>query len=430
MADAPQTDLKLDSKAKQAEEPVVDGLSAEQSVFQAAPIGQHAPRKFTTPQILQLQRTIGNHATNQLMRQPQRPTIQHHTLNQPIQRASATVKGKVFGKTDIIDPLKRVVAKVAKNVVLEVDTERNIMGVQCYRVIDADEDMFTGVTSAFNPDDIYIAVADVTVAPPRQDLDDIAPIDEEEASDPASLEIELFEGHKFVLTPDSAKAEGEVEKTLEADLPSVDLSIDIPIPAAPGVYVSAGLAITPSLGLAAKLAYALEKNPTETKFNIDAELGGSTGLEITAKGLVGVGLANVAGVSAGLFAEAKASAELKGKLVGEVVQKTGKVWKSSSLKLSLEAEASIVGAVGAMIQAKLGPLSASKKYKLKEKEFAKFEWKREGLNIEKEGVSMASIIPKLSDFKMAVTKDSPSPLDDVTNERAPLLGRGKHSDDY
>lgn len=431
----PQTDA---AKIKATEEPV-DLSSSDQPTWQPTGIGQqHAPRQnISRQQLLQLQRTIGNKAANAMMYPRPTPTIQHHVSNNPLQRASATVKGRMIGKTPILNPMKQTVAKAAKNTVLEIHdgTERNILGVQCYRlrVSDSEVDtLFTEVTSGFNPEEVYIAKADVTVAPPRPqalDLDSIAPLDDEEASDPAALEIELFEGHKFVITPESAKLEGELEKSLEADLPSVDLTIDIPIPAAPGVYVSAGLAITPSLGLAAKLAYALEKNLSETKFNIDAELGGEAGLEITAKALVGVGLANVAGLGAGLFAEGAASAGVKGKLSGEVVQKAGKVWKSSSLKLSLEAEASIVGRVGAMIEAKLGPLSASKKYKLKEKEFAKFEWKREGLNIEKAGVRMSDIIPKLSDFKMAVTKNSPPPVDEVS-ETTPLLSGGDFSDDF
>lgn len=435
MSDTTQADVKPDAaKAKAAEAPAVDSGGVDYAPPHSAPIGQHAPRQFTAPHIVQLQRTIGNHATNSLMRQlqPTPPVVQQRAPDTPLQRASATVKGKMIGKTSIVNARNQVVAKAAKNTVLEVyeNSPRLIGSGSYYRLkttYDEAEGMLSDITSAFDENEAYIAVADVTVAPPRPQSQESAP--EESSSDPASLEIELFEGHKFVITPESAKLEGELEKSLEADLPSVDLSIEIPIPAAPGVYVSAGLEITPSLGLAAKLAYALEKNMTETKFNIEAELGGSAGLDITAKALVGVGLANVAGISGGLFAEGSASAGIKGKLAGEVVQKTGKVWKSSSLKLSIEAEASIVGAVGAMIQAKLGPFSASKKYKLKEKEFAKFEWKREGLNIEKQGIRMSDIMPKMSDFKMLVTRNSPPPVDEVS-ETTPLLNNGDFSDDY
>lgn len=443
MTQSSQTDVTPDaSKAKQVEAPASDmSASYEQPIWKSAPAAQRAPRSLTPPQVLQLQRTIGNRAASNILQPPMAVPEISASPSEMVQRRSATVKGKSIGKTSIRDARNQIVAKVAKGVVLDVDdsNQRLIGAKNYYRVNVGDEDvdtLFTEVTSAFG-DEVYIETDAVTLGPvqaPEADDDDDAdgPDGAEAAdgaeSDPASLEIELFGGNKLTITPEGAELAGEIEESLEADLPGVDISIAIPIPAAPGVYIEAGLTITPSLGMSAKGAYSLAKSATETKFTISGEISGTTGLEITAKGLVGVGLANVAGLSAGLFAEAKASAELTGKLVGEVVKKTDKSWKSSSLKLDLAAEASIVGAVGAMVEAKLGPMTASKKYKVAEKEFAKFEWERNGLSIQKDGTSLASVMPTFDDFKMAVTKDSDSPLTEVVDPRAPLLGSGPRSD--
>ncbi|MFN3492735.1 MAG: hypothetical protein ACK40V_11000, partial [Anaerolineales bacterium] len=237
MSDATtQTDVKPDvAKAKAAEAPAVDSVGGDYAPSHSAPIGQHAPRQFTAPHIVQLQRTIGNHATNNLMRQlqPAPPVVQQSAPDAPLQRASATVKGKMFGKTSIVNGRNQVVAKVAKNTVLEVyeNAPRLIGSRQYYRLkttYDEAEGMLSEITSAFDENEAYIAVNAVTVAPPRPQSQDSAP--EESSSDPASLEIELFNGHKFVITPESGKLEGELQKSLDADLPSVDLSIEIPIP--------------------------------------------------------------------------------------------------------------------------------------------------------------------------------------------------------
>lgn len=198
-------------------------------------------------------------------------------------------------------------------------------------------------------------------------------------------------GQELKINPSGGSLSGELpSKTFEADLPNVSFDIDIPF--APGVYATAGLAITPSLGFGVSGGtYTIKIEEGEKSISIqDATVSGSIGLEIKASAGVGVGAANIVGLDAGVFGAVEGKASLAGTL-GGIANFTDRTY---NVNLGVSAAADIEGKVGAFVKAKLGFLSARKDFDIAKKTFAHFEYNRT-LSL---GSSQDSLKPTLEDF--------------------------------
>jgi len=179
-------------------------------------------------------------------------------------------------------------------------------------------------------------------------------------------------------------------KKFEADLPNVSFNIDVPFAA--GVYATAGLAVSPSLAFEVSGGnYAIKAEQEEKSISIEsAKVEGSIGLEIKASAGVGVGAANIVGLDAGIFAAIDGKATINGTLEGNADFGT----KKHEVSLGMNAEADIIGRVGAFVKAKLGPKSQSKEFDVAKKTFAHFNYKRTlSLGSEK------NYEPTISDFE-------------------------------
>ena len=208
--------------------------------------------------------------------------------------------------------------------------------------------------------------------------------------------IPIWKGHSISF--DTAKKEGSLtgeipSKTIEPSLPGINPSLDLPV--APGVYVSVGLEIGPTISLEFKGGqYTITKGQEQTSVAIsDAGIGGSLGLAITVTTTVGVGVANVVGIEGGGFGTLGGSAEIEGNIGGSVIFSSGT--PTYTLDLGLNAGTSIKGEIGAMLKAKIGPFSATKKFPLAEKTFAHYNYNR-NLKISNEGAN--GLIPSIEDF--------------------------------
>lgn len=176
----------------------------------------------------------------------------------------------------------------------------------------------------------------------------------------------------------------------KADLPNVSFNIDVPF--GPGVYATAGLAVTPSLTFevsGGKIAITVEGEEKSISIK-DAKVEGSIGLEINASAGVGVGAANIVGLDAGVFAALGGKASLGGKLEGNA-DFAGKKYEVS---LGMKAETDIEGRAGAFVKARFGLLSARKNFPLANKTFAHFSYERT-LSL---GSSQDNLKPTLEDF--------------------------------
>ena len=199
-------------------------------------------------------------------------------------------------------------------------------------------------------------------------------------------------GQDLVLNKSGGALEGELpNEKFEVDCPNVNFDVDIPF--APGVYATAGLTISPSLGLELSGgSYKITAKDRKKSINIKkATVEGSIGLEITARLGVGAGVANIVGLDAGIFGAVAGKASLAGTLGGGINFTDNKY----NLNLSINAAADIEGKVGAFVKAKLlGIFSAEKQYNLAEKTFAHFNYERK-LTL---GSSQNSLKPTLKDF--------------------------------
>jgi hypothetical protein len=198
-------------------------------------------------------------------------------------------------------------------------------------------------------------------------------------------------GQELEINKSGGSLSGALPSTkFEANLPQVSLDIDIPF--APGVYATAGLAITPSLGLEVSGgSYTIKVEESEKSISIeDASVTGSVGLEIKASAGVGVGAANLVGLDAGIFGAVEGKAALAGKL-GGVVNFTDSQY---NVVLGVHAAADIEGKVGAFVKAKFGFLSARKDFDIAKKTFAHFDYERT-LAL---GSSQDALKPSITDF--------------------------------
>lgn len=460
---------------------IQEGLEQE-IVPQIAQNARLNPQFMTPRNIIHLQRTIGNQAVMRLLdgqaapRKNQNQDEQQAILTENgigaaasvpeihaaapdhVQRTAATVKGKFFGKTSVRTSSGARVGKVDKGTSLDVDTSDTIQLDKDGKLIDYYHVKINSAEQAaalFSPiksdgllnnlqdsfADLYIETSAVTVSGAEQeaaaDEDDglevegeLGPLGLEHSGGETSLSVPLF-GHTLKVGTGGVEVSGEIERQeLTAPLPEVNISIDIPLPVPAPVYVTAGLTITPSLGLGFEGDYSVSKSRDEEKVSLNMTVDGQASLAIDAKAGAGAGVANVAGLEAGFFAGAEAGAKVEGTLKGDVTKKADKSWKTSTLKLGLAAEASIVGKAGAYISAKILTLNATKKFTFKKIELAKFEYARPLIDITKDGVRLSDLVPKLSDFKMAINKTSDkSQALDAVDERTPLLSAVGSSDD-
>jgi hypothetical protein len=198
-------------------------------------------------------------------------------------------------------------------------------------------------------------------------------------------------GQKISLDKKGAGLElpkGEFEK----NLPALDVNLDIPL--YPLVYAKAGLTITPTL----KFTFSgVKAGLTSNIFSMsDVGITGEMGLDITAKVGAGVGLANVVGLEAGAFVGLGGAANLSGMLGGEVNFKD----KTSTVKLDLNGSAAITGEVGVFGRAKLLGAALEKQITIANREFAIYEYTRNG----EYSNGWSHLMPKVGDFHRKYNK--------------------------
>tara|TARA_B110000240_G_scaffold156507_1_gene173929 strand:+ start:337 stop:2016 length:1680 start_codon:yes stop_codon:yes gene_type:complete len=202
--------------------------------------------------------------------------------------------------------------------------------------------------------------------------------------------IPIWGGKEIKVGSSGVSHEGDMpSKEITANLPKVDVSVDIPF--APGAYATAGLSITPSMSFTISGGtYKIVAGETKSISINEASISGAMGLNITASAGAGVGVANLAGIEAGIFAALGGEATLSGTLGGTANFSE----KSYEMVLGLDAAADIVGKSGVFVGAKLGFLSARKEFSLAEKTFAHYNYHR-SITL---GSGQESWYPVITDF--------------------------------
>ncbi|HVZ25409.1 MAG TPA: DUF4157 domain-containing protein, partial [Sediminibacterium sp.] len=338
-----------------------------------------------------------------------------------VQRQKVKIIGVKIGKTRIYNGKGTAVAHIAKGSEIDIDEGSSFVkgGRTLIKISSGDQSILWDKPDALlnDADDLWISQTRYTKAGDEAEAEQEAP----------GLTIPLF-GQELKLSTEGAELSGSIEKSISVPLPSVDLSVDFPLPVGAPVYVTVGLNVGLNLDLGISGSYAATASSAGQKVTVNATANGSAGMTIGATLGAGVGLANIAGLEGGVFAEAASKVGVEGALNGEVSRNAAKDWLSSSLELSLKSSASIVGKAGAYIKAKILSLSKTKKFTLLKKEFAKWEYERKKA-ISKTGLTVRDIIPTAADFKLMLTGDGAeysTPEDE--KDTAPLLGGGSRSD--
>jgi hypothetical protein len=341
----------------------------------------------------------------------------------PVQMKKVSIIGVKIGKTRIYNSTGKAVGHIGKGTEIDIDEGDSVMvgSRTLVKITSGAAGILWNKPDALldnNEDDIWISNT-------RYASGD----EPKEESEAKSLTLSVL-GQEIKLTTDSAEITGTVEKSLEVPFPKVDLSVDFPLPVPVPAYVTIGMDVGLKLTLGVNGTYTVTADSSGQKVNMTATANGKAGMNINVKSGIGTGIANVAGIEAGLFAGASADFDVEGSIAGEVSRNAGKEWLSSSMELKLKSAASLVGKAGAYIKGKILALSKEKKFTLVKKEFAKWEYERIR-KIEKEGVRISDIVPTMKDFKILLSPDKAkdySIAEDVS-EKAPLLGKGARSDD-
>lgn len=338
-----------------------------------------------------------------------------------VQRQKVKIIGVKIGKTRIYNGEGTAVAHIAKGTEIDIDEGSSIVKGErtLIKINSGDKGIIWNKPDALlnNADDLWISQTRYTKAGGEDEAETEAP----------GLTVPLF-GQELKLSTEGAELSGSIEKSISVPLPSVDLSVDFPLPVGAPVYVTVGLNVGLNLDLGVSGSYAAAVSSAGQKVTVNATANGKAGMTIGATLGAGVGLANIAGLEGGVFAEAASSVGVEGAIKGEVSRNAAKEWLSSSLELSLKSSASIVGKAGAYIKAKILSLSKTKKFTLLKKEFAKWEYERKKA-ISKTGLTIKDIVPTAADFKLMLTGDGSeysTPQDE--KDTTPLLGGGERSD--
>jgi hypothetical protein len=211
------------------------------------------------------------------------------------------------------------------------------------------------------------------------------------------VKIPIATGHEFSFNTKGGKMKGKIpEKEIKPKLPALNSSIDIPI--IPGVHVSAGLEITPTLNM--KIGgggYMIKGNEKDgLKAFVKTAITGTMNLEVILKAGAGVGVANLITTGAGVFGSLTAASELKGSLKGDM-----SVLPSAdyNVDIHLNAENSIKGKAGAYLEASILTYKKEAKFPIGEVTLGEFIYNRH-INVSNgEGLS-----PQFEDFYKTPTK--------------------------
>jgi hypothetical protein len=430
--------------------------SQSQGIEQVVQLAQHDPTQLTTANIMQLQRSIGNRATANLLQRKPDPADRISTApDTDIQRTDVRAKGKFFGKTNMYTQQGVSVGKIDKGTVMvveETDNQVTISGKlkDAYEVITYSTGVKTN--SKYSPMvPVYVLESDFTVLETLPEETEEDGIEEETeigvdlgigtvsmSDGEVEAEFPIFPGHTLKLKRSkdgdySGEVTGEIPE--QSVNPSLDVGIgaQIPLPI-PGLFAEARVQGSMGLGAALGGSYTLAVSQDEQTITINAEGKGTADVNIDLMAGVGAGVANIAGVSAGFFAGGGVETEISAGLTGTLKRESGKGWKDASLELALGASGDIYGAAGAYVNVTALVFSATKKFTFKKWKFAEFEYERKGsqsIEIGKGGAPLLSAKPGLADFSFGEQEDDPEDIyandyltDDEVRalETQPLLG--------
>ncbi len=341
----------------------------------------------------------------------------------PVQMTSVSIIGVKIGKTRIYNGKGTAVGHIAKGTIIDVD--EGVMQTVGSRTLVQITSGQTGILWN-NPDALLNDEDDIWISHTR-----FRPVGGEEESGgeaaPMAVSIPLF-GQNLNIGKDSAELSGEIGQSIAFETPAVSLSFDFPLPV-PGVYATVGLGVGMNFELGVAGAYDISASPTGQKVNVNATANGSAAMDVNVNVGAGAGIANIAGIEGGLFAGAKSQFAVEGSISGEVSHEAAKAWAASTLELKLSSSASLVGSAGTYIKAKILNFSKEKKFKLLEREFAKWEFERTR-SIQKAGVTVRDIIPTVADFKLMLEGHEPGyfAVEENVSETASLLGSAERSD--
>jgi hypothetical protein len=223
--------------------------------------------------------------------------------------------------------------------------------------------------------------------------------------------LDLF-GQKLEFTP----TEGLVLIDTKYNLGGTPLGTTVDIPIYPGFLATVGLNIKPALELHLN---GNAKVITEAKeIEMKAVVGGSMIVEVEATAGIGVGFPGISSITAGGFGNLKATADFTGSITGTAGA------QSASLKLSMGANAALIGTAGVFLQANVTKLQKIVKYELANWNFGTFNYQRD---LDLSAASRDGWKPVLTDFERKdYKKDSPLPEvddDSIFDETKSLLGR-------
>lgn len=232
------------------------------------------------------------------------------------------------------------------------------------------------------------------------------------------VELNLFD-KKYTFTPKN----GLVIIDKKYSLKSTSFGCEVDIPIYPGFFAKVGLNIKPTLDL--HLSGNANVTP-EKEIKMDAELGGSMGVEVEATAALEVGVPCLTTISAGGFGNLKATADFSGKIIGTAG--TG----AASLNLSMRANTALIGTAGVFLEARAAMLKKKVKYELAKWNFGTFNYQRD---LDLSAASKDGWKPVLTDFQKkeyAVSSKSTipkvDPPDAISEMEESLLGNGERSD--
>jgi hypothetical protein len=236
-------------------------------------------------------------------------------------------------------------------------------------------------------------------------------------------------GLKLELGKDSQKASGSFDESMSiAPLEGVGFNMQIPIPAPVPVFAEVG--IDPILDMSLEVAGSYEylKTKEKTILKIAGSVTGSAEVGLKMRAGVGVGAANIIGVSGGIYGAASAAFDASGTFGGKVVNESPKTWSRTTLNLGVDAMASLKGSAGTYLKANVAGYSREKRFGLVAKEFGLFDYSKMN-TVEKTGVGARDLMPTISDFKDLICP--PDALQDGNDwsDTAPLLSSSVRSDD-
>jgi hypothetical protein len=276
-------------------------------------------------------------------------------------------------------------------------------------------------------DDEPDAVADqqpVKAGPVVKELDEAEKKEEEGKSmgpltyKDGKVELDLFD-NKYTFTPKGGMV--LIDKKYSLKSTSFDCKVDIPI--YPAFFAIVTLKIKPTL----ELHLTGNANVTQEKeIQMDAEVGGSMGVEVEAQAGLEAGVPCITTISAGGFGNLKATADFNGKIIGTAGA------GAASLNLSMKANAALIGTAGVFLEARAAMFKKQVKYELAKWNFGTFNYQRD---LDLSAASKDGWKPVLTDFQRkeyAVSSKNTipgvDPPDAIEIMEESLLGNSERSD--